>query len=136
MTWKPKSPLVATDCIIRYEGGIILIERKYPPLGWAIPGGMVEIGETVEQAVRREMKEETNLEMEDLRLFGVYSDPSRDPRFHVVSIVYTADGIGELKEGDDAKVARVFKLDELPEQIVFDHLTIIRDYFNRGPQGH
>lgn len=128
MSWEPKSPLVATDCIIRYEEGIVLVERKYPPQGWALPGGLVEIGETVEQAVRREMKEETNLELENLKLFGVYSDPARDPRFHVVSIVFTADGVGELKEGDDAKHARVFKLDALPEEICFDHRIILGDY--------
>lgn len=110
----------------------MLVERKYPPPGWAIPGGMVEIGETVEQAVRREMKEETNLELENLELFGVYSDPSRDPRFHVVSIVYTADGVGELREGDDAKIARVFKLDALPEEMPFDHPIIIADYISRN----
>ncbi len=131
MAWKPKSPLVATDCIIRYQGGIVLVERKYPPQGWAIPGGMVEIGETVEQAVHREMKEETNLDLENLKLFGVYSDPKRDPRFHVVSIVYTADGVGELREGDDAKHARVFKLDALPDVLCFDHRKIIEDYLKR-----
>lgn len=108
------------------------MERKYPPPGWAIPGGLVEIGETVEHAVRREMKEETNLELENLELFGVYSDPSRDPRFHVVSIVYTADGVGDLRGGDDAKVAKVFKLDELPEKICFDHREIIADYISRN----
>jgi ADP-ribose pyrophosphatase YjhB (NUDIX family) len=134
MAWTPKSPLVATDCIIRYQGGIVLVERKYPPPGWAIPGGMVEIGETVEQAVRREMKEETNLELENLKLFGVYSDPKRDPRFHVISIVYTADGVGELQGGDDARLARVFKLDELPEEIPFDHREIITDYISRSAE--
>ncbi len=122
--------MVATDCIIRYEGGIVLVERRYPPKGWALPGGFVEIGETVEQAVRREMKEETNLELANLKLFGVYSDPARDPRFHTVSVVFTADGVGELKGGDDAKVAKVFKLDGLPEDIPFDHPKIITDYIS------
>ncbi len=135
MTWSPpKTPYLTVDCIIRYEGGIILVERRYPPPGWALPGGFVEIGETVEQAVRREMKEETGLDLDNLEQFHVYSEPSRDPRFHTVSVVFTADGKGVLREGDDAKLARVFKLDTLPEQITFDHSTIIRDYINRGPQ--
>jgi ADP-ribose pyrophosphatase YjhB (NUDIX family) len=132
MTWTPpKTPYLTVDCIIRYQGGIILIERRYPPKGWALPGGFVEIGETVEQAVRREMKEETNLELANLKLFGVYSDPARDPRFHTVSVVYTADGKGVLQGGSDAKVAKVFKLNELPEEIPFDHRGIIGDYVTR-----
>ena len=109
----------------------MLVERRYPPAGWALPGGFVEIGETVEQAVRREMKEETGLELEGLKQFRVYSDPKRDPRVHTVSVVFTADGIGVLQGGSDAKVAKVFKLDELPEEICFDHREIIEDYFKR-----
>jgi ADP-ribose pyrophosphatase YjhB (NUDIX family) len=129
MTWSPpRTPYLTVDCIIRYQGGIVLVERKYPPLGWALPGGFVEVGETVEAAVRREMKEETGLELADLKLFGVYSDPSRDPRFHTVSVVFTADGAGTLQGGDDAKKAKVFKLDDLPEEIPFDHGKIIEDY--------
>lgn len=106
----------------------MLVERRYPPAGWALPGGFVEIGETVEQAVKREMKEETGLDLDNLAQFRVYSDPKRDPRFHTASVVFTADGVGELKGGSDAKVARVFKLDELPEEIPFDHRKIIEDY--------
>lgn len=111
-----------------------MVERKYPPKGWALPGGTVEIGETVEQAVRREMKEETNLELENLKQFHVYSDPARDPRCHTVSLVFTADGKGELKGGSDAKVAKVFKLEELPEEIPFDHRKIITDYISRSAE--
>jgi len=106
----------------------VLIQRKYPPAGWALPGGFVEIGETVEQAVKREMREETGLELENLKQFHVYSDPKRDPRFHTVSVVFTADGKGVLRGGSDAKKAKVFKLDALPEEIPFDHRTIIEDY--------
>lgn len=106
----------------------MLIERRYPPSGWALPGGFVEIGETVEHAVRREMKEETGLELANLAQFRVYSDPKRDPRFHTVSVVFTADGKGMLRGGSDAKVAKVFQLDALPEEICFDHREIIEDY--------
>jgi 8-oxo-dGTP diphosphatase len=132
MTWTPpKTPHLTVDCIIRYEEGIILIERRYPPKGWALPGGFCEVGETVEQAVRREMKEETGLELENLKQFHVYSDPGRDPRLHTASVVFTADGKGELLGGSDAKVAKVFKLDALPEVIPFDHREIVQDYLLR-----
>ncbi|MCK4231696.1 NUDIX hydrolase [candidate division WOR-3 bacterium] len=129
MTWlPPKTPYLTVDCIIRYKGGIVLIERRHPPEGWALPGGFVEIGETVENAVQREMKEETGLDLNNLEQFRVYSDPKRDPRFHTVSVVFTADGKGVLLGGSDAKVAKVFKLDELPKEIPFDHRKIIEDY--------
>jgi len=131
MTWPPKTPYLTVDCIIRYKGGIVLVERRHPPLGWALPGGFVEVGETVEQAVRREMREETGLDLKNLKQFRVYSDPARDPRFHTVSVVFTADGAGELKGGDDAKLAKVFRLDALPEEIPFDHRRIITDYVGR-----
>ncbi len=106
----------------------MLIERKYPPEGWALPGGFVEVGETVEHAVQREMKEETGLDLNNLEQFRVYSDPKRDPRVHTVSVVFTADGKGVLRGGSDARIARVFKLDELPKEIPFDHRKIIEDY--------
>jgi len=129
MTWTPpKTPYLTVDCIIRYKQGIVLIQRRHPPAGWALPGGFCEIGETVEDAVRREVREETGLELEGLKQFRVYSDPDRDPRFHTVSVVFAADGKGELKGGDDAKKAKVFKLDELPKEIPFDHRKIIEDY--------
>ncbi len=129
MNWQPpKTPYLTVDCIIRYKQGIVLIQRRHPPEGWALPGGFVEIGETVEDAVRREVCEETGLELENLAQFRVYSDPDRDPRFHTVSVLFTADGKGVLRGGSDAKVAKVFKLNELPEEICFDHSEIIEDY--------
>lgn len=132
MTWSPpKTPYLTVDCIIRYEGGIVLVERRYPPAGWALPGGFVEIGETVEDAVSREVREETGLELENLEQFHVYSDPKRDPRFHTVSVVFTAQGKGVLRGGSDAKKTRVFQLDDLPETIPFDHRKIIQDYISQ-----
>ena len=136
-----RNPFPTADCVIRFQAedgreGIVLIWRKNEPVGWAIPGGFVDYGESVEDAVRREMKEETNLDLEDLELVGVYSDPDRDPRFHTISTVFTARGVGELDAGDDADRAAVFPLDDLPpdEEIVFDHNRIISD-FMRGRIG-
>jgi len=98
----------------------------------ALPGGFVEVGETVESAVLREIKEETGLDAKINRLFGVYSDPKRDPRFHVVSVVFVCDAEGEPKAGDDAKRVRVYKLEDLPlELLVFDHRSILLDYMKR-----
>ncbi len=107
----------------------MLVERRFDPLGWAIPGGLVEEGETVEQTVRREMKEETGLELADLRLFGVYSEPGRDPRFDCISVVFLARGLGELRSGDDAADARVFVPSEIPwSRLAFDHARILSDF--------
>ncbi|WP_457642605.1 NUDIX domain-containing protein [Persephonella sp.] len=133
-----KTPFVAVDGIIQLFDengnfkGIVLIERKNPPLGLAIPGGFVDIGETVEQAVIREMKEETNLDVEIVRLLGVYSDPDRDPRFHTVSITFVCKAYGEPKAQSDAKEVKVFKLEEIPfEKLVFDHAKILKDFILR-----
>jgi 8-oxo-dGTP diphosphatase len=123
-----KSPLLATDAVIIYRGGIVLIKRSNPPYEgcYALPGGFVEVGETVEDAARREAKEETGLNIELIRLVGVYSNPGRDPRGHVVSVCYLARGYGDLVSGSDAKLARIFGIEELP-QLAFDHNKIIRD---------
>lgn len=121
------NPVPTVDVVIEYAGGVVLIERRNPPLGWALPGGFVELGETLETAARREMNEETGLELGELKLLGVYSDPARDPRQHTISTVYVAEGRGQLKAGDDAATARVFSLDELPE-LCFDHARILADY--------
>jgi ADP-ribose pyrophosphatase YjhB (NUDIX family) len=120
---------LTVDCIIEIEGKIVLIKRKHPPFGWALPGGFVDEGESVEQAVRRETVEETNLSLRGLEQFHVYSDPLRDPRGHTVSVVFTAAGEGELKPQDDANEAALFAESSLPEEIAFDHRTILNDYF-------
>ncbi len=123
-------PFLAVDTIIRYKAGIVLVKRKYEPFGWAIPGGFVEYGEDVEKAAFREAFEETNLKLKNLKQFHVYSDPKRDPRQHTVSVVFTADGQGELKAKDDAAEAAVFSKKELPE-LAFDHKKILDDYFGK-----
>jgi 8-oxo-dGTP diphosphatase len=124
-----KTPLLTVDIIIRYEGGIVLVERKNPPSGWALPGGFVEIGESVEYAAIREAKEETSLDVTLIEQFHVYSKPGRDSRFHTVSVVFIGNGQGDLQGKDDAKVAEVFSENELPVNIAFDHPEIILDYF-------
>lgn len=124
-----KTPLLTVDIIIHYEGGIVLIERKNPPHGWALPGGFVDVGESVEQAAVREAKEETSLDVRLTGQFHVYSRPDRDPRFHTVSVVFTGEGAGELKGRDDARRAAVYTRDTLPGNIPFDHREIMEDYF-------
>ena len=123
-----KTPLLATDALILFGEGIVLIRRENPPYqgSYALPGGFVEAGETVEEAARREAEEETGLEIRLLKLVGVYSRPDRDPRGHVVSICYLAWGRGELVAGSDARSAEVFGPEELPP-LAFDHARIIRD---------
>jgi len=120
--------LLAVDAVILFGSGIVLIKRKNPPYqgSFALPGGFVEVGETVENATKREAREETGLQIELLGLVGVYSDPKRDSRGHVVSVAYLAAGKGELASGSDAKSAEVFPLNSLPA-LAFDHDKIIRD---------
>lgn len=125
-----RKPSLTVDGIIKKEEKILLIKRKNPPFKgmFAIPGGFVDYGETVENAVVREIKEETGLKTEIKSLVGVYSDPDRDPRGHTISSVYHLDPIdGELKEGSDAEDARYFKIDSLPH-LAFDHDKIINDF--------
>lgn len=122
-------PYVTVDIIIELEEGIILIERSNPPYGWALPGGFVDYGETLETAAAREAKEETNMELTDLRQFHAYSDPARDPRFHTVSTVFVAQGRGQPQFGDDAKGLKVIKYrDLLSRDYAFDHKKVIADY--------
>ncbi|MEO0094302.1 MAG: NUDIX hydrolase [candidate division WOR-3 bacterium] len=125
-----KNPFPTVDIIIEMENGIILIKRKNPPYGWAIPGGFIEYGESAESAAIREAKEETNLDVFDLKQFHVYSDPKRDPRFHTISVVFTAKGKGTPKAKDDAIEIEIFNKNNLPEDIAFDHRKILDDYFS------
>ncbi|MDL5502097.1 MAG: NUDIX hydrolase [Candidatus Methanoperedens sp.] len=119
---------MTVDALIIYEGKLVLIRRMNPPFKnqFALPGGFVEIGETVEAATVREAKEETGLDIELVRLLGVYSDPSRDPRGHTVTVCYLARGFGKLKAGSDAKDIRLFGINEIPK-LAFDHNKIIEN---------
>lgn len=131
-----KNPYPTVDIIIEIQGGIILIKRKNPPYGWALPGGFVDYGEALEDAAIREAKEETGLDITLILQFHTYSDPHRDSRFHTISTVYIAKADGIPKGGDDALEARVFNKDNLPDNIIFDHKDIIRDYLNWKDANH
>lgn len=122
-----RNPVPTVDLIIEVAGGIVLIERSNPPPGWALPGGFVDYGETLESAARREAREETGLAVTLVRQFHTYSAPERDPRQHTISTVFIATAIGTPLAGDDARQAKVFRPDQLPP-LAFDHQTIIRDY--------
>ena len=123
-----RNPFPTVDIIIRKGESIVLIKRKNPPLGWALPGGFVDYGESLETAAAREAKEETGLEVAELHQFRAYSEPDRDPRQHNISMVFTAVGHGEIQGGDDASEAVFFPLDKLPEPLCFDHGKILEDY--------
>ena len=123
-----KTPLLTVDVIIELNEGIVLIERKNSPHGWALPGGFVDYGETIEAAAIREAKEETGLDVTLLKQFHTYSAPDRDPRNHTVSTVFTAQAKGKPKAGDDAGKAEIFSAKDLPP-LVFDHGKIVDDYF-------
>jgi ADP-ribose pyrophosphatase YjhB (NUDIX family) len=124
-----RNPIPTVDIIIEYIKGIVLIKRKNPPEGWALPGGFVDYGESLEAAAAREAKEETGLEVELVRQFHTYSDPKRDPRHHTITTVFIAKAKGKAVAGDDAQEIGIFRKDNLPEQIVFDHRDIINEYF-------
>jgi 8-oxo-dGTP diphosphatase len=129
---RPVTPTLAADAIIELidypNRPIVLIERRNPPAGWAIPGGFVDVGETLEQAAIREAKEETGLDIRLKALLGIYSDPKRDPRGHTVTPVYVAEASGTPKAADDAKSVRLVDPDALPSPIAFDHALILEDY--------
>ena len=136
MTQERKTPFVTVDIIIEVEArGIVLIERKNPPHGWALPGGFVDYGESLEKAAVREAKEETSLDVQLIEQFLTYSDPGRDPRHHTISTVFITKASGEPKGADDARRAQIFDEQNLPSPIVFDHAQILKDYFHYKKTG-
>jgi ADP-ribose pyrophosphatase YjhB (NUDIX family) len=125
-----RNPIPTVDIIIEMEGqGIVLIKRRNPPYGWAIPGGFVDYGESLEEAAVREAREETDLEVELVRQFHTYSDPNRDQRHHTISTVYVGKAKGKPEAKDDALEIGVFTQENLPAEIAFDHRQILEDYF-------
>jgi len=125
---RPKCPPIAADCIIEVGNQIVLIERRNTPFGWAIPGGFVDFGETVEHAAAREALEETSLEVQLRALLGVYSRPDRDPRGQTITVVYVATASGAPHAADDAKNAGLYAADHPPTPLAFDHAEILADY--------
>lgn len=128
MAGSHRNPLPTVDIIIEMAGGIVLIERKNPPHGWALPGGFVDYGESVERSAVREAFEETGLVVRLTELLYVYSRPDRDPRQHTLSTVFVGCATGDLVAGDDARRADVFTADALPAPLAFDHAQIVADY--------
>ena len=140
MDGRYKNPVPTVDIIIEFESDdktvdmsgkrIVLISRKNPPFGWALPGGYVDYGESLEEAAVREAYEETSLRVELIRQFHTYSDPSRDPRQHTITTVYIAKARGNPRGMDDAKEAGIFNVNSIPSDMAFDHAAIIDDYRN------
>jgi 8-oxo-dGTP diphosphatase len=124
-----RNPVPTVDIIIEYQDqGLVLIERLKPPHGWALPGGFVEYGETLEEAAVREAKEETGLDVKLLGQFHAYSDPQRDPRQHTITTVFVVRGFGHPEAASDAKSLAIFSPEKLPAQLAFDHHRILQDY--------
>lgn len=126
-----RNPFPTVDIIIEINGGIVLIERRNPPFGWALPGGFVDYGESLEEAAVREAREETSLVISNLRLLGCYSDPLRDERMHTISTVFIANGEGKAEASDDAANLAIFTVDLLPRLLCFDHAKILADYAHK-----
>lgn len=124
-----RNPVPTVDIVIELEGGIVLIRRKNPPPGWALPGGFVDYGESLEEAAVREAREETGLDVALLRQLHTYSRPDRDPRHHTITTVFVARASGSPRAGDDAGEIGVFTRDTLPSPLAFDHGEILTDYF-------
>ncbi|MFH1691020.1 MAG: NUDIX hydrolase [Candidatus Omnitrophota bacterium] len=124
-----EGPFVTVDIIIEIDDGIVLIKRSNPPFGWAIPGGFVDYGESVEDAAAREAKEETSLVVKNLQQMHTYSAPSRDPRFHTVSTVFIGQAKGQPQADSDAVQAQIFRPHEWRNlQLAFDHHKVLDDY--------
>ncbi len=130
-----KNPTPTVDIIVDSGEAVVLIERANPPRGWALPGGFVDEGESVEEAARRELREETGLDVELQELFYVYSHPSRDRRQHNLSVVFIARSEADLHPGDDARDARRFPWASLPDELAFDHREILDDYLRYRQSG-
>ncbi len=127
-----RNPFPTVDIIIEMEkGGIVLIKRKNPPYGWALPGGFVDYGESLEAAAVREALEETSLEVDLKCQLGAYSDPERDPRQHNISVVFVAKASGIPRAGDDAGAVGIYESKSLPDRLAFDHEKILQDYFKK-----
>jgi O-acetyl-ADP-ribose deacetylase (regulator of RNase III)/ADP-ribose pyrophosphatase YjhB (NUDIX family) len=126
-------PFTTVDAIVEVEGGIVIIQRSNPPFGWALPGGFVDYGESLEEAVVREAKEETGLDITDVRQFHTYSNPKRDPRFHTIGTVFIAKAKGTPRAGDDAAGLKVISLKDIEKHdFAFDHKQILKDYLEAG----
>jgi 8-oxo-dGTP diphosphatase len=130
-----RNPVPTVDIIIEYQDqGLVLIERANPPFGWALPGGFVDYGESLEVAAQREAQEETGLTVTLLGQFHTYSDPRRDPRQHTITTVYVAQGQGHPQPADDARRLAVFAPEHLPQVMAFDHRLILAEYLKVRPQ--
>ena len=125
---KHRNPLPTVDIIIEIGGRIVLVKRKNPPHGWALPGGFIDYGESAEHAARREAREETGLTITGLRQFHCYSDPGRDPRHHTISVVFVAQATGGPEPRDDAADIGLFSPENIPDRLAFDHRLILSDY--------